>query len=558
MLHLNYVFCRAKQDANKNRLYVHEVFVSDKRKKGDTLQTAASKPHGGISLYRDILANVLETVAKTEPQQSTNAVSDDSLRSTKTIDGINSEEPNGKSTVSDGKDKTKSANSQENQQKTDEKVEGPQNEEVQGGVQGEFQNNEPQPIGEGDFGPIYNQFKGNAKGAVVQLSKIRNGEATAALHHKDIGDIDIVWGNEGTGHSDGFGLAKLLKYHPEVVDKLQEIIDEMSVVSRSENRINLESEKYKAGVRLTWNEKKKTWLLTLFEKKNSASDNTTDTDETVNNGKLNDTATQQDTVSEGKDTTKSPTSQENQQKTDKKSDEGQHEVSDAELDKLFSELDDIFNGEANMVDFFSDEWEEAKPIDIGVKLGEHVSIEKLKALFDKFNNGENKEVLGKLAERVFSVAQNVGLDISFAEDENFDFGQQGKYKNDNTITYRHGFFTHPNIGNKSEVILHELIHAVTMYAMSDYRRGGNHLTPELKEACRTIYDVYEQIKNDELFSGEYGRKDAREMIAEMANPRFRDKLKKKNLWTRMVDAIKTIFGIKNDGTMQTTAFAQVD
>ena len=136
MRHLNYVFCRAKQDANKNRLYVHEVFVSDKIKKGDTLQTAASKPHGGISLYRDILANVLETVAKTEPQQSTNAVSDDSLRSTKTIDGINSEEPNGKSTVSDGKDKIKSANSQENQQKTDEKVEEPQNEEVQGGVQG--------------------------------------------------------------------------------------------------------------------------------------------------------------------------------------------------------------------------------------------------------------------------------------------------------------------------------------------------------------------------------------------------------------------------------------
>lgn len=62
---LNFVFCRAMQDANKNRLYVHEVFVGKKIKKGDTLQTAASKPHGGISLYRDILANVLET-----PEQS--------------------------------------------------------------------------------------------------------------------------------------------------------------------------------------------------------------------------------------------------------------------------------------------------------------------------------------------------------------------------------------------------------------------------------------------------------------------------------------------------------
>ncbi|MBD5340405.1 MAG: hypothetical protein HDR94_02415 [Bacteroides sp.] len=62
-----YVLFRAMQDANKNRLYVHEVFVLDKIRKGDTLQTAASQPHGGIALYRDILANVLETVAKTEP-----------------------------------------------------------------------------------------------------------------------------------------------------------------------------------------------------------------------------------------------------------------------------------------------------------------------------------------------------------------------------------------------------------------------------------------------------------------------------------------------------------
>lgn len=48
----SYVFCRAMQDANKNRLYVHEVFVIDKIKKGNTLQTAAFQPHGGIALYR--------------------------------------------------------------------------------------------------------------------------------------------------------------------------------------------------------------------------------------------------------------------------------------------------------------------------------------------------------------------------------------------------------------------------------------------------------------------------------------------------------------------------
>ena len=66
-----YVFCRALHDNNTNRLCVHEVFVEDKIKKGNTLQTAASQPHGGIALYRDILANVLISDGKvTEKENS--------------------------------------------------------------------------------------------------------------------------------------------------------------------------------------------------------------------------------------------------------------------------------------------------------------------------------------------------------------------------------------------------------------------------------------------------------------------------------------------------------
>ena len=38
--------------------------VDDKIEKGNTLQTAASQPHGGIALYRDILANVLISAGK--------------------------------------------------------------------------------------------------------------------------------------------------------------------------------------------------------------------------------------------------------------------------------------------------------------------------------------------------------------------------------------------------------------------------------------------------------------------------------------------------------------
>ncbi len=158
---------------------------------------------------------------------------------------------------------------------------------------------EPHPIGKGAFGDIYDAFKGKAKEAIIFLRKKKSGEALGALHHKDIGDIDLVWGEEGSGKSDGFGLAKLVKYHPEVLDNLQEIIDDMEVTSRSENRVQLESKTHQAAVRLTWDKEKKNWLLTAFEKKNSVSDNTTDTGGTLS-GNGNDTATPQNTVSAAK------------------------------------------------------------------------------------------------------------------------------------------------------------------------------------------------------------------------------------------------------------------
>lgn len=139
--------------------------------------------------------------------------------------------------------------------------------------------------GEGAFGPILTEFKGDAQGAIAKLMEMKNGEAIGALSHPDIGDIDLVWGIEGTGASDGYGLAKLLKYHPEVVPELQNIINKMKVTTRSKNRINLESVDHRAGVRLTWDGKAKTWLLTAFEKKNEgALDTRTDTAEFSDGG----------------------------------------------------------------------------------------------------------------------------------------------------------------------------------------------------------------------------------------------------------------------------------
>lgn len=193
------------------------------------------------------------------------------------------------------------------------------------------------PVGVGAFGNIYNQFRGNAKAAIEFLKKVRGGEAVGALHHKDIGDIDLVWGKEGTGHSDGYGLSKLVKYHPEVLDNLQEILNDMRVVSSSKNRVNLESETHKAGVRLTWDGERKSWLLTAFKKETSASDKRPDTAATSLEG---DTALSQTEGSAAKIDNSSETAKENGEKfslKDEKTLAGVHNISEEKLLKAIKQ-----------------------------------------------------------------------------------------------------------------------------------------------------------------------------------------------------------------------------
>ena len=62
---INYVFCRARQDINMNRLYVHEVFSEDEIEKAvpfkplPNVHLKGLKPHGGTALYKNILQQIL-------------------------------------------------------------------------------------------------------------------------------------------------------------------------------------------------------------------------------------------------------------------------------------------------------------------------------------------------------------------------------------------------------------------------------------------------------------------------------------------------------------------
>jgi hypothetical protein len=116
------------------------------------------------------------------------------------------------------------------------------------------------------FGPVFEDVRGDYAAAVRKLAQAQDGEAPGVLRHPEIGEIALPWGKAGTGDSDGEGLAKLLRFHPDVVDDLPDMIAGMSIRSRTPRRVQLESATHRAGVRLDYDGAQKTWLLTAFKK----------------------------------------------------------------------------------------------------------------------------------------------------------------------------------------------------------------------------------------------------------------------------------------------------
>jgi hypothetical protein len=115
--------------------------------------------------------------------------------------------------------------------------------------------------GIGEFGKIYSGIKGQQ--AVDFLLQIKNGEVRSALEHPIIGKIDLIWGKENPL---GYGLAKIVKKHPEVLPTLAESIKKSKILEEFPGRIVLLSDdgKQRAVVDLQWFETPKTWLMTAY------------------------------------------------------------------------------------------------------------------------------------------------------------------------------------------------------------------------------------------------------------------------------------------------------
>lgn len=126
----------------------------------------------------------------------------------------------------------------------------------------------------GDFGIIYTQFKDKPKQAIKHLMKVKGGECTNALYRKDIGYIDIVWGENDPKTNKGYGLKHIIEKHGESIKKLGFSIEDfipimvqfgLCSLSNSKDEYLLESKDFKVVIERKAFGKEKQWILTAFD-----------------------------------------------------------------------------------------------------------------------------------------------------------------------------------------------------------------------------------------------------------------------------------------------------
>lgn len=215
------------------------------------------------------------------------------------------------------------------------------------------------------------------------------------------------------------------------------------------------------------------------------------------------------------------------------------EQANYDKDDFFKEFDNI----SSMRD--------VKKLNLGIKENQTYTISKVQELYNRFNDDRTSKVL---ADKVFSIAKDLGIEVSF--NESLPFGTMGRYTNSNTITYKKSFLERDIMtSKKASIILHEVLHSVSMYALSN--RTKNWKRPEALQEFRTeINSLYQDFKNNPLLKGERGVVDVFEFVAELANPVFRGKIQeidkqskaKKSFWSRILDAFKSLLGLHTSDT----------
>lgn len=215
------------------------------------------------------------------------------------------------------------------------------------------------------------------------------------------------------------------------------------------------------------------------------------------------------------------------------------EQADYSKNEFLKELDDMSSGK------------NVKTLNLDINPNQTYTIDKVQELYNRFNDDRTSKAL---ADRVFSIAKDLGIKVSFNEDLPFDI--TGRYINTNTIIYRKSFLEGDQMSYfKASVLLHEIIHAISMYALSNQTENWKR-TKDLQKFRTEINSIYQDLKNNPILKNEYGVTDVFEFVAELANPIFRFKIKEidkqtkanKSFWSRILDAFKSLLGLHTSDT----------
>ncbi len=123
-----------------------------------------------------------------------------------------------------------------------------------------------QPLKE--FGENYAEYYHDVKGALQKLLIEKQGQVAGAFHRKDLGDIDLVWGEvtDKIKHK-GYGLAHIIDKHPELDLKLiSDIVDKGKLNNQNNIRYRIEYKNYIIGLSSEYKGNKRTFIITAFER----------------------------------------------------------------------------------------------------------------------------------------------------------------------------------------------------------------------------------------------------------------------------------------------------
>lgn len=172
----------------------------------------------------------------------------------------------------------------------------------------------------------------------------------------------------------------------------------------------------------------------------------------------------------------------------------------------------------------------------GLQPGGAFTLGAVERIFKETNRDKEK---AKLFQRVLDINKRLGVNIKVsAESPKKRSGEADTYRNidlyiDGLTKTKAPDYAAPT------VMLHEMIHEVTMGAINLVKKGKAEgiLTPKQIEGVKTILEIYDKVKDDkERFKEEpYGLSDAYELTAQMADSRQR-KAMDLSIWDKVVNA----------------------